>query len=73
MNRLTVILLIILSQTGCDRPPEAPETPLSDYPCTKDQLELVRIELELCDKTSYLSSHCFRQAKKAYCVAPKGL
>jgi len=61
--RVTIIILIAFFVGGCMRK----ETTLVDYVCTSDQLALVKEEVEVCSKTSYLSSYCFLQAKATLC------
>lgn len=41
---------------------------IKNYTCTDEQLTMVERDFEICNRSSYMSSHCFLSAKKAYCV-----
>jgi hypothetical protein len=63
-------LLLILIILGCGAD-IAPSHKLEEYVCTKEQLELVRIEFEICNESGFISSYCFEQAKKTQCTKIK--
>ena len=63
---ILIALLSVFAISGCDGDREA-DIKLTDYKCTMEQLKLVDIEYEICDRSSYMSSHCFATAKKTYC------
>lgn len=38
-----------------------------DFRCTKDQLDMVKAELEICESSGFFASVCFVQAKISHC------
>ena len=61
--KLLAILIACLFIIGC----EGNKIDLTDYKCNAEQLKLVNIEYDICKESSYITSHCFAQAKKTQC------
>lgn len=57
MKILVIILCAIIS--GCKD--------IDDFKCSAEQIDLVKKEVDICSKTGYLDSTCFRQAKMTIC------
>jgi hypothetical protein len=64
MKLFLIIMMIFLfgcNETDSDRDIEY-------YRCNEEQLNLIKLEMEICSQTSYFSSYCFLQAKKTHCT-----
>lgn len=70
MKLLSIIILLVLV-SSCDQVrtatspawQEAPET----HACTSEQLKLVKMELDVCQTTSFMSSYCYGAALIKHC------
>ena len=67
MNKLTLLMLPVLLLVGCGEGSHYPI--LSDYKCNKEQLVLVKEEVNICKDTDYFLSYCFSHAKKSLCTS----
>ena len=61
---LLSVLLVLLS--GCDGSPRT-EYHKAKVKCNKDQLELVKKQMEICTETGYLDSFCYDRARVEQC------
>ena len=61
-----IFLLIMVILIGCDG-----NDKFYNYTCTKEQLDLVEREFDICKRTSFVSSYCFEIAKKSQCTKIK--
>lgn len=59
------LLLVCLILIGCSE--YDPIRDLGNYSCNKEQLTMVKIELEICQNTGYFSSDCLKMARRAQC------
>jgi len=58
-------LIIALLLAGCDK--DQMTSGIELYKCTAEQLILVEKETAICGDTGYMSSYCYRTAKKTQC------
>lgn len=72
MRYSLIVGFILLLVAGCDTSDKGRDISLDDYKCTIEQLDAVDREYEICNRSSYLSSNCFAQAKKTHCVKVTG-
>ena len=64
--RTCTLLIIPLLAAGCVT--QDPTDNLANWKCTPEQLNQVINEFNVCDKSSYYSSHCFLTAKQSLCT-----
>ena len=67
-NKLLAIFLSVLlvSLSGCDKPAHT-EYHRAKVKCNKDQLELVKKQMDICTETGYLDSFCYDRARVEQC------
>jgi len=64
---MAIALIALLCLCGCEYSVDNTDAEVELYKCNSVQLDLVKKEIEICKETGYLSSYCFRQAKKTQC------
>ena len=52
---------------GCDSESNSFHEKAKKVICTKEQLKMVKAEFDICDKTGYLSTHCYDMARVNHC------
>ncbi len=62
-----ILLALVLLAAGCNEGRYSTAERPHKYVCDSDQLDLVEREMTLCNKTDYLGSYCFSQAKASLC------
>lgn len=62
-KKVIAITVMTLALTSCAKPHED----MSNYRCSKEQLELVKTEKGICEDSGLFSSYCFEKAKITQC------
>lgn len=66
------LILALLIISGCGAKVEYKESfheeKIEDYKCSDEDLEMVKKQFGICDKSSYLSSYCFLSLVKSHCT-----
>ena len=67
-TKLLAVLLsaLLVSLSGCDFSPQT-EYHRAKVKCNKEQLELVKKQMEICTETGYLDSFCYDRARVEQC------
>lgn len=65
------LILALFLITGCGAKLEYKESfheeKIEDYKCSAEDLEMVKKQFSICNKSTYVSSYCFLSSVKSYC------
>ena len=62
------IMILLLIVAGCEEVLSPEFVMLSSYHCDDEQIKLLDAEFSVCNRSSYHSSFCFKQAKVTQCT-----
>ena len=60
---IALLCVLLVSLSGCDNS----EYHRAKVKCNKEQLELVRSQMDICTETGYLDSFCYDRARAEQC------